>query len=181
MAECLCLTFLKSILPLTNRHGFLIDLRKVLEHLMENNYNWPSVYMILGRARRCQLTSSIMVKWNWVKQYPEVKKPMFAISVILFPVQLQMCLLLLPFCWRGSKTRCIILLFTINHSHIHPFNVCSSHKAAVSLVHSIFRWHVTHCSANWHGTSILYLVCFSGNNWWIFPRSNELSWVQLAI
>ncbi|XP_048829656.1 diacylglycerol O-acyltransferase 1-like isoform X1 [Brienomyrus brachyistius] len=30
------------------QHGFLIDLRKVLEHLMEDNYNWPSVYMILA-------------------------------------------------------------------------------------------------------------------------------------
>ncbi|CAB1323314.1 unnamed protein product [Coregonus sp. 'balchen'] len=30
------------------QHGFLIDLRKVLEHLMEDNYNWPSVNMILA-------------------------------------------------------------------------------------------------------------------------------------
>ncbi|XP_038872802.1 diacylglycerol O-acyltransferase 1-like [Salvelinus namaycush] len=30
------------------QHGFLIDLRKVLEHLMEDNYNWPSVNLILA-------------------------------------------------------------------------------------------------------------------------------------
>ncbi|CDQ63114.1 unnamed protein product [Oncorhynchus mykiss] len=34
--------------PLLNRHGFLIDLRKVLEHLMEDHYNWPSVNLILA-------------------------------------------------------------------------------------------------------------------------------------
>ncbi|XP_067091229.1 diacylglycerol O-acyltransferase 1-like [Osmerus mordax] len=30
------------------QHGFLIDLRKVLEHLMQDNYNWPSVNLILA-------------------------------------------------------------------------------------------------------------------------------------
>ncbi|XP_071767378.1 diacylglycerol O-acyltransferase 1-like [Centroberyx gerrardi] len=30
------------------QHGFLIDVKKVLEHLVEDNYNWPSVKLILA-------------------------------------------------------------------------------------------------------------------------------------
>uniref|UniRef100_A0A3P8NRE4 diacylglycerol O-acyltransferase n=1 Tax=Astatotilapia calliptera TaxID=8154 RepID=A0A3P8NRE4_ASTCA len=36
------------LFPLHNRHGFLIDVKKVLGHLIEDNCNWPSVILILG-------------------------------------------------------------------------------------------------------------------------------------
>ncbi|TKS73076.1 Diacylglycerol O-acyltransferase 1 [Collichthys lucidus] len=32
------------------QHGYLIDVKKVLEHLIEDNCNWPSVNLILGGA-----------------------------------------------------------------------------------------------------------------------------------
>ncbi|XP_073328907.1 diacylglycerol O-acyltransferase 1-like [Pagrus major] len=32
------------------QHGFLIDVKKVLEHLIEDNCNWPSVNLLLGGA-----------------------------------------------------------------------------------------------------------------------------------
>lgn len=45
----LCLLFTKAyFFPLHNRHGFLIDVKKVLGHLIEDNCNWPSVILILG-------------------------------------------------------------------------------------------------------------------------------------
>ena len=31
-----------------NRYGFLIDVKKVLEHLIEDNCNWPSVNLIIS-------------------------------------------------------------------------------------------------------------------------------------
>ncbi|KAM6946379.1 diacylglycerol O-acyltransferase 1-like [Aplochiton taeniatus] len=30
------------------QHGFLVDLRKVLEHLIEDNYSWPSIHLLLA-------------------------------------------------------------------------------------------------------------------------------------
>lgn len=39
--QFMCFFFFFFLWPLLNRHGFLIDLRKVLEHLMEDNYDWP--------------------------------------------------------------------------------------------------------------------------------------------
>ena len=44
------LTF--SCFSLADRHGFLIDIKKVFGHLIEDNCNWPSVNLMLGEKVR---------------------------------------------------------------------------------------------------------------------------------
>ncbi|KAM4619188.1 diacylglycerol O-acyltransferase 1-like [Polymixia lowei] len=44
----LVLTHAHLLLENFIQHGFLIDLKKILEHLLENDYNWPSVNLLLA-------------------------------------------------------------------------------------------------------------------------------------
>lgn len=46
IAALFCIYF--DLLFLLNRHGFLVDVKKVLEHLMED-CNWPSINLLLGK------------------------------------------------------------------------------------------------------------------------------------
>ncbi|XP_066569979.1 diacylglycerol O-acyltransferase 1 [Amia ocellicauda] len=45
------------------QHGFLVDLRKVIQHLVEDNYNWPSVYLILA-ANVFVVAALLLEKWQ---------------------------------------------------------------------------------------------------------------------
>lgn len=51
--------WVSSYFACLNRHGFLIDVRKVLGHLTEGSYNWPSLNLILGEELHTELVKTL--------------------------------------------------------------------------------------------------------------------------
>ncbi len=67
--------------PPLNRHGFLIDVKKVLEHLIADNCNWPSVNLILGEKLRQKYQAA--GKKKMTLEQPLVKRVLHLLNVAL--------------------------------------------------------------------------------------------------